>query len=162
MNTNRMLVATLFGVAIALGSGCGESGSGNVVHVSDSDPAMNNAMAQARATVDQFADALRNPGKRSDFSLKAKFTEGSATEHMWVNDVRPEGDSFKGKVGNDPDKLKKVHFGQSCSIPRERVSDWMYVENGKLVGGYTLRVLRDRMSAAERKKFDASLPFKIE
>jgi uncharacterized protein YegJ (DUF2314 family) len=81
MNTNGILVATLLGVAAALG--CGESDSGNVVHVSDTDPAMNKAMAQARATVDQFADALRNPGKRSDFSLKARFTEGATTEHMW-------------------------------------------------------------------------------
>jgi uncharacterized protein YegJ (DUF2314 family) len=159
MNRIGILVATLL-VAAALG--CGESDSGNVVHVSDTDPAMNKAMADARATVDQFADALRNPGKRSDFSLKARFTEGSTTEHMWVNEVRVEGDVFKGKVGNDPDNLKKVRFGQSCSIPRDRVSDWMYVENGKLVGGTTLRVLRDKMSPAERKKFDASLPFTIE
>jgi uncharacterized protein YegJ (DUF2314 family) len=142
---------------------CGESeSSSNVVHVDDKDPAMNHAMEEARAKVDVFVAALRNPGKRSDFSLKARFEEGKNVEHMWVNEVRVEGASFKGKVGNDPDKLKKVHLGMNCTIPRDRVSDWMFVENGRLVGGYTLRVLRERMSPSERKKFDASVPFKIE
>ena len=157
MNARAIVAAILLGF-----TGCGESDSGNVVHVSDTDPAMNQAMAKARATSDQFAEALRNPGKRSDFSLKAKFTEGSEAEHMWVNDIRVEGASFKGKLGNDPENLKKIRFGQSVTVSRDRVSDWMYVEDGKLVGGYTLRVLRDRMKPSERKKFDASLPFKIE
>ena len=38
----------------------------------------------------------------------------------------------------------------------------MYVENRKLVGGYTLRVLRDAVTAAERAEFDKSVPFVVE
>ena len=38
----------------------------------------------------------------------------------------------------------------------------MYVDHGKLVGGYTLRVLRDGLSPAERAEFDRSIPFKID
>jgi uncharacterized protein YegJ (DUF2314 family) len=38
----------------------------------------------------------------------------------------------------------------------------MFVENGKLVEGYTLRVLRDSMSASERADFDKSVPFKVD
>ena len=38
-------------------------------------------------------------------------------------------------------------------------SDWMYVDHGKLVGGYTLR---DRLSPSERPEFDRSVPFKVE
>jgi uncharacterized protein YegJ (DUF2314 family) len=38
----------------------------------------------------------------------------------------------------------------------------MYVENNKLVGGYTIRVLRDGLSASERADFDKEFPFKID
>jgi hypothetical protein len=38
----------------------------------------------------------------------------------------------------------------------------MYVENRKLVGGETLRVLRDTATPAERADFDKSVPFSIE
>lgn len=35
----------------------------------------------------------------------------------------------------------------------EQISDWMFVQNGKLVGGYTSKVLRNRMSAQQRRQF---------
>jgi uncharacterized protein YegJ (DUF2314 family) len=47
-------------------------------------------------------------------------------------------------------------------VVAERISDWMYVHEGRLVGGYTIRVMRDRLSPAERLRFDQGLPFKIE
>lgn len=153
-------------VLLLAAAGCGESYPGqssNVVSVKDTDPAMNAAMEKARATLDQFSAALQKPGpKQSDFSLKAKFQEGEKIEHMWINSPIVSGDSIKGKLGNDPDNLKKVRMGMIVTVTRDRVSDWMYVDDGKLVGGYTLRVLRDKMSAKERREFDASVPFKIE
>jgi uncharacterized protein YegJ (DUF2314 family) len=38
----------------------------------------------------------------------------------------------------------------------------MFVENRKLVGGHTLRVLRDAMPADERAEFDKSVPFQVD
>lgn len=38
----------------------------------------------------------------------------------------------------------------------------MVIERGQLIGGYTIRVLRDRMPIDERKVFDEQLPFTIE
>jgi len=90
------------------------------------------------------------------------FTDGTNTEHMWLTDVSYDGDSFHGRVNNDPDKVTNVKNGQQASIARAQISDWMYIVNGKLVGGETLRVLRDGLSEAERAEFDKSIPFTIE
>jgi len=38
----------------------------------------------------------------------------------------------------------------------------MYVDSGRLVGGYTIRVMRAQMSPEERAAFDAEMPFRIE
>ena len=49
--------------------------------------------------------------------------------------------SFQGTVNNEPEKVKTVKMGQKVTVAA-KISDWMYVENRKLVGGYTMRVLR--------------------
>ncbi len=54
-----------------------------------------------------------------------------------------------------------VSLGNSLVLGPSEISDWMIVENNTLVGGYTIRVLRNRLSAEDRKKFDQSLPFTI-
>ncbi len=38
----------------------------------------------------------------------------------------------------------------------------MYIENGKLFGGYTIKVLRNRMTEEERKQFDAESGMQID
>ena len=38
----------------------------------------------------------------------------------------------------------------------------MFVDKGVLRGGYTIRVIRNRMPKEERNAFDAEFPYKIE
>ena len=90
------------------------------------------------------------------------FTDGKNTEHMWLSPVNYDGRVFRGTVNNDPEMVKNVRSGQQASVEPSKLSDWMYVENGKLVGGYTLRALRDAMSPKERREFDKSVPFEID
>lgn len=124
---------------------------------------MNAAIAKAKATVPQFIKVLRSPGKhQTDFSIKYPYKDGDKVEHMWINDLTYDGKTFHGTVGNDAEQVSNVKLGDKADIPATEISDWMYVENGKLVGGYTIRVMRDTMSAKERADLDASLPFKID
>jgi uncharacterized protein YegJ (DUF2314 family) len=48
------------------------------------------------------------------------------------------------------------------SVRRDEIMDWMYVEDGKLVGGYTIRVQRDSLDMNERAEFDQSVGYRIE
>jgi uncharacterized protein YegJ (DUF2314 family) len=73
-----------------------------------------------------------------------------------------DGTTFHGTVNNEPEKVKTVRLGQKVTVAPSEISDWMYVENRKLVGGYTLRALRDAMSPAERADLDKGLPFVID
>lgn len=121
------------------------------------------AIQTARSTVDQFAAAVSAPkAGQESFACKKPFTEGDTVEHMWITDVSFDGARFRGTVNNEPVEVKNVKLGQKTEVPRNEVSDWMYLENGKLVGGYTLRVLRSRMSPGERKDFDENCGFKFE
>ena len=120
-------------------------------------------MEQARAAVTTFITSLQNPGQNQTyFSVKAKIVDGDHSEHIWLYDVSYDGNQFLGKIGNNPLNVKNVSLGDEIELIPSEISDWMIVEDNKLVGGYTLRVLRDRLSGEERKKFDESLPFTID
>jgi uncharacterized protein YegJ (DUF2314 family) len=55
-----------------------------------------------------------------------------------------------------------VRPGQAVSFPLERLSDWLYVEGGKAMGVFTVRLLRTRMSDEERRAHDSYYPFSFD
>ncbi|WP_020471816.1 YegJ family protein [Zavarzinella formosa] len=152
-------------LVLALIAGCGKKPPVDdpVTFVDSNDPKMNAAITKARASVNSFITALKSPKSgQSAFSIKMAFTEGDDSEQIWLTPVSYDGKNFQGTVNNTPVKVKKVRMGQKVTVSPSEISDWMYVENGKLVGGETLRVLRDGLTPAERKDFDKGMPFKIE
>jgi uncharacterized protein YegJ (DUF2314 family) len=139
------------------------SGEPDVYDVAADDSAMNAAIAQARASLGEFTAALKAPGdERSDFSLKVRLEDGEKVEHVWLSDPFVTDSEVGGVIGNDVVDVKGYSIGDRVTFDLDHVSDWMYVEDGVLRGGFTIRVLRDEMSAAEREEFDTSLPFTIE
>jgi uncharacterized protein YegJ (DUF2314 family) len=44
--------------------------------------------------------------------------------------------------------------------PKE-ISDWLYIDNGKLVGGYTVRAHYNELSPQQKQEFDRDADFKI-
>jgi len=44
--------------------------------------------------------------------------------------------------------------------PKE-ISDWLYVDNGNLVGGYTVRVHYNELSSKEKAEFEREANYKI-
>jgi uncharacterized protein YegJ (DUF2314 family) len=151
-------------MVLVLMAGSGKKASADkVTYVDSNDPKMNAAIEKARASVNTFTQALKSPKPgQSAFSVKMPFTDGKHTEHMWLTSVTFDGQKFHGTVNNDPEMVSNVKIGAKVSIESSKISDWMFVENGKLVGGYTLRVLRDSLSASERADFDKSVPFTID
>lgn len=129
-----------------------------------SDVEMNKAIEAARSSLPQFEEAMRSNNPQYDlFALKVVFPDQvRGYEHIWITDLILENGQYRGLVGNEPQYTIVVEVGQEITVDTEKISDWMYVEDGKLRGGYTLRVLRNRMSPHERSEFDRSLGIIIE
>src|SRR5438128_7014952 len=131
--------------------------------VAEDDKDMNAAMEKARKSVDKFIKAFQKQRKgQSDFGVKMAIRDGKKVEHFWVEITRFDGNQFEGTISNEPTMVTTVQSGDLVKVEKNRIEDWMYVEKGKLVGGYTVRVLRDRLSSGERKALDDSLPYKID
>jgi len=58
--------------------------------------------------------------------------------------------------------VSNVHLGEHVTVAPRDVTDWMFLKDGKLVGGYTTRVLYARLSPEDKAEFDKHAEFKIE
>lgn len=126
-----------------------------VIQVANDDAAMNAALAKGNATQSQFISALQNKkASQSGFAIYAKFNESGQVEYLWLDSISYDGKNFSGIVNNTPGFLKKVKLNDKVKVAPENVKDWMYIENKKLMGGYTMRVLYDQMSQSEREAWD--------
>jgi uncharacterized protein YegJ (DUF2314 family) len=111
----------------------------------------------------RFFDALASPaaeGRTTSFLLKVAFSEGGEVEHIWLADLDFSSPQPTGVVANEP-TLRGMRFMERVGFELARVTDWMYVEDGRLVGGYTTRLLRDRMTREQREAFDAEAPYRF-
>ncbi len=134
----------------------------NVASVRSEDAEMLAAIQQARDSFKKFLDAFMSPKpKQSAFLVKIAFVKGSEVEHIWLADLDLASAKPTGVIADSPIR-KDLKFKQRVEIDFTCLSDWMYVEDGKLVGGFTTRLLRSRMSPEERKKLDAESPYRFD
>jgi len=139
-------------------------GQSDVINVEAEDPGMNAAIKKAASTLPEFKAALAAPPERAvGFSVKVAFPYGKNNrEHIWLDTPSFSEGSVSGVIGNEPVYVTSIKLGQKVSAPESRVSDWMYIQDGVLKGGFTVRALLDRMSPEERERQLASMGFRLE
>lgn len=132
-----------------------------IYNVERSDREMNEAITKANQTLSDFNLILLNP-KIEVKALKVKFETPKGNEHIWLSNIQYENGKYSGVLDNLPEYITEYKIGDKIEIENSKISDWMYVENGKLFGGYTIKLLRSRMTESEKKEFDAENGLKIE
>ena len=76
---------------------------------------------------------------------------------LWLSDVHFHEHEriFSGMFFEIPPGFDKWHqLGERLGFEPEDVFDWMVVDRGQLAGGFTLRVTRESLPAAERAAYD--------
>ena len=130
--------------------------------IDDQDSQMRHAVHDARKTVGVFIKALQHPAAdQRDFEVKKPFVKDGEVEHLWLSDVHFSGNRLHGRVDNRPQKIKGLKVGDLVSVNPDEITDWAFVENGKLHGGYTIRALYDSLSPQRKKELENELDFKI-
>lgn len=131
--------------------------------VGDNDKAMDRAVEKARESLGFFLAALKAKKPDStDFEVKKCCVDGDKVEHIWLRDVTWDGKVFRGKVDNQPLEVTNVRLGQQVTLNPEDLTDWMFVKDGKLMGGFTTRVLYSRLSPEKQAQFREKSEFSIE
>lgn len=127
------------------------------------DVELESAIRQARNTLDQFTDKITSPHPDRTFvAVKVRFfPPDGLPQDIWVDEITYTGSSFRGNIGDDIPSLK-LSAGEKIVVPTKDIVDWMIVEDGKLVGGYTIRLAYQRMSPEEKERFLETLDYSME
>jgi uncharacterized protein YegJ (DUF2314 family) len=94
-------------------------------------------------------------------AIKAAFKdpEDDAVEHMWLSNIEFDGEVISATLLNSPNEVTSVKEGDQITLQKDQIEDWMYVIDGRVYGGFTIQVLRARMSSAERRGHDDAWGF---
>ena len=120
-------------------------GQDKIVTIATADPRLVAAKARAAATLDGFLDvALSHRAGTSKHAVKIAIVDGGETEVFWLNELRRGANGrLSARIDNTPKLVKSVSLGQRLDFSRGDVVDWMYMQNGRMVGNHTICVLLD-------------------
>lgn len=74
--------------------------------------------------------------------------------HLWLIVTSVLDDLVFCSVGEAPDQLR-LKPGTSFVVAGDSIEDWMINDGGEVFGGFSLRVIRNRLGAEARMRFDA-------
>lgn len=128
------------------------------------DAELNQAAAQARSSLPEFLTASSNPkseGTAFMAKIRVRETNPDAEEDIWVSSITAEANgTYTGVVGDVPAKLQTLNMSDIVRFAPSQVIEWQYFEREKIIGAQVTRILRSRMSEADRKAHDATFqPF---
>lgn len=129
----------------------------------ESDIEMESAFTDARNSLDQFIERIQTPHPARTFAaIKTRFfPPDGLPQDIWVDQVTYLDGSFRGNMGDDIPSLR-LYLGDEIMVKAEDVLDWMIIEDGKLIGGYTIRLAYHRMSPEEKQDFLKSLDYSLD
>ena len=113
------------------------------LEISDDDPLMLEAMEKAKSTTNQFLELLS--GEYSEAQVKVPFTSSSdVVEHLWAEVIDAKKSVLSVRYYTPP----VTHEGDLDRLHEHNISeieDWVVIlENGKIHGGFTQRVMFQR------------------
>ena len=135
-----------------------------LMHGNTDDPDIRAAMEKARATTGEFLAALQKPApNQKQFMVRKAYPtrEAGKQQILWINQITYDGTLLHGVAD---DKTAAVGAGipldGKVAFPPAEICDWMFNEDGKAVGGFMLRALKNKMTEDEWAKIAAQITFK--
>ena len=119
------------------------------------------AIGGAVSTLPRFFRALAHAAaNEAAFMLNIVVMAGMQVEHVWVEDLDLSTMPHTGLIACTPTSDTLVH-GQCIGFTPDQISDWMYLKDGYLEGGYTIKAWRAGLTRAERRAYDHQAAFRF-
>jgi len=121
----------------------------SVVNVEHDDPELEVAIESAKKGLPTFIKELQKPpADVISFAIKARLTQDSHAEVLWVDHLSYDKGVFTGKLADSPVVITGLHKLDEVKIPEAQVVDWLILHRGSdgdlREGGETDRILQRR------------------
>jgi uncharacterized protein YegJ (DUF2314 family) len=172
---HEMKQVILVCIAVSAICGCGKGDKDmvkpdageEIAWFSGEDPGMQAAIAQAQKEFSVFQEELALESRRivpamEQCLVKYAFPatkNGVEAEHMFLSDLYWDGTNSVGILASEPMHTDAVQEGQKVIVDPKRVSDWLYIINGKTHGGFTFKKMWESFSNEEKVAYRDQPPF---
>lgn len=128
-----------------------------VYGIKSDDPEMQAAIEKARDLFPHF-DSVFSSGKanKDKTGIRVKYYDDDQVEYMWVGDLFKVDGQYWGVLLDSPRVVKGLKRGDTVAIQSSDISDWIYAIDSIHYGGYTQKVILNRLSPAQRARMDTS------
>jgi len=106
----------------------------------------------ARRSLSIFLRALARPETGAgNFCVKYPIIafDGRA-EYVWLNNIHSRDGVYYGVIANTTRLTDSVNKGDTTTIDTDKITDWMYVQNGKIMGGRSIKYLLEKIPEKQR------------
>jgi uncharacterized protein YegJ (DUF2314 family) len=108
-----------------------------------------------------FRQLARAQAGESNFSVKYPFAAdeggGVGTEHIWLTGIHFKDGRYYGKLAGTPVHLSGLRRGDTVTFIADDITDWMYVKDGKIVGGFSIKYLLEKIPENRRSEVQNKL-----
>ena len=134
----------------------GLSSSELVSTVNWNDPEILRIAQEAQAGLSVFFRHLTAAGEgEGGFCVKYPFVADSGgvdSEQVWLTGIRFRNNRYYGKLANTPIHVSGLKKGGTVSFIPDNITDWMFVKDGKIVGGQSIKYLLEKIPENRRSE----------
>jgi uncharacterized protein YegJ (DUF2314 family) len=159
MQSRIISVCAAIGLITAAAQAAGESvleksKRDEIARVKTTDPDMNAAFRKAQKSLKEFLVLVRDPRPSiTSYAVKIGILDRGATEYFWISRFVQQDGMLIGRIDNTPRSVTNVREGQKISFEESDVVDWLYRENGKMVGNFTACALIKKETPKQAEAF---------
>ena len=110
----------------------------------------------ARRTLPIFFRHLSRAATGNEHFIKYPFTadydSGIAVEQIWLNGIHFIDGRYYGILAGEPQYISGMEKGDTVRFNADEITDWMYIEDGKIAGGLSIRYLLERIPESQRSE----------
>ncbi|GHV95831.1 hypothetical protein AGMMS50293_21510 [Spirochaetia bacterium] len=127
------------------------------LHLSQTDEELLQIAQNSQDTLPVFFRHLFRPAKgESGFRVKYPFRtdsgSGFSMEQLWLSDIRFKDGVYYGILVNTPFYIASIKKGDTVSFSAGEITDWMFIQNGKIIGGLSIKYLLEQIPNHERSE----------
>jgi len=123
--------------------------------IEQSDKEIGRIAENARNALPTFFRNLARPeAGANNFFVKYTLTadDSSSTEQVWLGNVRVKDGICYGVLANSTNLLNSKKKGSTIVIDTDKITDWMYIQDGKIIGGRSIKYLLEKIPETQRSK----------
>jgi uncharacterized protein YegJ (DUF2314 family) len=78
-------------------------------------------------------------------------------EQVWISGIAYKNGMYHGILVSSPKQLSGMRRGETVTFDADGITDWMYVRGNKIIGGYSIKYLLEKIPENQRSESELDL-----